>query len=704
MQQDSNRFINRELSWLAFARRVLALAANESLPLLERVRFAGIVGMLHDEFFMKRISGLKRQISKQSSKLSLDGKTPQEEFDACREELQLQASEIASIVEEALLPALESEGAPILAYSSLTKLQKKQLRRYFKESVMPILTPLAVDPEHPFPFVSNLGLNLAIWIDDAEGESEFIRMKVPANRPRWVALPDGSGWTRLEQVIAANLDLLFPGIESHTVHLFRVTRGAEGAPVSDNDHDDMPTREPGSIVRQVSGELKARRFAGAVRLQTDATMPKARRKWLARQIGLDAADVYPTQTLLSLSDLADFRLEGQDQLNFPQHRPRVHPRLKQLADGPESIFEEISRGDLLLHHPYHDFESSVGRFIQSAAVDPNVLAIKLTIYRTSRDSPIVRALAEAARNGKQVAVLVEITARFDEAPNIAWGKYLENEGVHVSYGVERLKTHVKLCLVVREEQGRLKRYAHAGTGNYNARTARLYEDCGLLTSDETLCEEISQVFNSLTSAIPQDGYEQLLVAPTNMRRRFIEMIRREAEHARAGRPSGIVAKMNQLQDPKLIRELYAASQAGVPIELFVRGLCCLRPGVQGFSETIRVVSVVGRFLEHSRLYRFENGGEPIWLLGSADWMKRNLSNRVETIIPVRDPGAVSELEAILEIYRNDNVTAWDGQPDGNYLKRNPGNQTPLPTQERLIERVDGIQEPDPEEGSQSRAS
>jgi polyphosphate kinase len=705
MNPELGQFANRELSWLAFARRVLSMATNAEVPLFERLKFAGIVGMLHDEFFMKRMSGLKRQIAKHSSKLSLDGCTPREEFDACRAELLEQTAEIAELVEQTLLPALKEAGHPIRSYESLTKIQKKQLRRYFSDSVMPILTPLAVDPEHPFPFVSNLGLNLGAWIDDAEGQSEFIRIKLPSNRPRWVPLPDGSGLTRLEQVIAANIDLLFPKIGKHKVHLFRVTRGADGAPTARRPHDDdSPAREPGSIVRQVSGELKARRFAGAVRLQTDTTMSKARRKWLAKQVGVDLEDVYTTSTFLSLSDLADFQVDGDSSLYFTPHKPRRHPRLATLDSTPEAIFEEIAKGDLLLHHPYHDFESSVGRFIESASVDPSVLAIKLTIYRTSSDSPIIRALADAARNGKQVAVLVEITARFDEAPNIAWGKYLENEGVHVSYGVERLKTHVKHCLVVREEEGKLRRYAHVGTGNYNARTARIYEDCGILTANDEICEDISQLFNSLTSAIPQTEYGQLLVAPINMRERFIELIRREAKSAREGRPARICAKMNQLQDPKMIRELYSASRAGVKIELFVRGLCCLCAGVPGLSENIQLTSVVGRFLEHSRIYRFENEGDPLWFLGSADWMKRNLSNRVESVIPVTSPAVCAELEALIDVYRNDNASAWDADADGSYVKRVPKGDAPrYATQEVLIRRAAGEPEPQRQKSRRKRA-
>jgi polyphosphate kinase len=690
-------FLSRELSWLAFARRVLALAESSDTPLLERIKFVGIVGMLHDEFFMKRMSGLKRQIDKQANKIALDGRTPREEFDVCRSELVEQVEALAGLLGHVLRPALQDTGIPILTYDELSKFQQKQMRRYFKTSVMPILTPLAVDPEHPFPFISNLGLNIGVWIEE-EQRSRFIRIKVPANLSRWVALPDGTGFTPLEQVIVANLDVLFPGIRQHEAHLFRVTRGSDGTPADDRDLEDHDAeREPGSIVRQVSSELKARRFAGAVRLQTDASMRKSRRKWLAQQIGAMAGDVYPIDGLLALADLTSFTIANHDDLRYPKHQPRPHPRLARLGTEPNEIFDAISRGDLLLHHPYHDFDTSVGRFIQDAARDPSVLAIKLTIYRTSADSPIVRALAEAARRGKQVAVLVEITARFDEAPNIAWGKYLENEGVHVSYGVEHLKTHVKLCLVVREEDGALRSYAHVGTGNYHGGTARVYEDVGVLTANPTICDDISGVFNTLTSATPHADYEHLLVGPVNMRNHFNELIRREAAHAKAGKPAGICAKMNQLQDPQMIRELYAASKAGVPIDLIVRGLCCLRPGVAGLSETIRVTSVVGRFLEHSRIYRFENDGDPVLLLGSADWMKRNLTNRVETIIPVLDQKVRAEIEDLLGVYGLDNDSAWDCDAEGVYHRRRPQTGTTrVAAQEVFIRRATGKPDPRPE--------
>lgn len=416
-------------------------------------------------------------------------------------------------------------------------------------------------------------------------------------------------------------------------------------------------------------------------------MPIALRGWLQSQLGVSADDVYDSPTLLRLKDLADLPADRPD-LRYPEHRPVVHPRLRTLSTDPSAFFAELKRGDLLLHHPYVGFDSSVLRFLKAAAVDPDVLAIKLTIYRTSKDSPIVRALVDAARRGKQVAVLVEVTARFDEAPNIAWGKYLENEGVHVAYGVERLKTHVKLALVVRQEPDRLRRYAHVGTGNYHPVTAHLYEDVGVLTADADVCDDVAAVFNALTGMTPYGERKRMLLAPDAMRSRFIELVEREAQHAAAGRPCGVDAKMNQLQDAEMIEALYAASAAGVPVRLIVRGLCCLRPGVPGLSERITVSSVVGRFLEHSRIFRFTNGGDPIHFLGSADWMKRNLSRRVETALHVTDDRLKAQLDDILAVYANDNASAWDMGPDGTYHRRRPAPEEPRrAAQDVFIERA-----------------
>ena len=686
-------YFSRELSWLGFARRVLALVEDASLPLLERVKFAGIMGMLHDEFFMKRVGGLKRQIKRGDLERSPDGRTPDEALAACRAEILDQMRVIDQVVGREIRPDLAKAGIPIVDVADLSPAEKLQLGDTFAASILPVLTPLAVDAEHPFPFISNQGLNLAIQIfEPGPSSPRFVRIKVPTNRPRWVPLEAG-GFVPLEQVIAANLDQLFPGAASFRAYLFRVTRGAEGEsdPATD-PHDLDADLVPGSILRHVTSELKARRFAGVVRLKVGHEMPGSMRQWLARQLDVGPDDVYPSRSLLGLSDLLQFKVADRDELRDRPHEPAHHPRLQLPATASRrTIFDQIRKGDVLLHHPYHSFDGSVLRFLQAAAVDPQVLAIKLTIYRTSTDSPIVKTLLEAARRDKQVAVLVEITARFDEAPNMAWGALLEKEGVHVSYGVKKLKTHVKLALVVRSEKGGIRRYAHIGSGNYHTGTARLYEDVGILTCDPAVCDDIGALFNQLTGAVPPSDPRRLILAPVSMRARFTEFIRREAEHARAGRPSGIRAKMNQLQDGAIIRELYLAGRDGVPITLNVRGLCCLRPGVPGLSENIRVFSVVGRFLEHSRIFEFANGGAAEYFIGSSDWMKRNLDRRVESIVPVSDPRLAVELQRILDTYDEDNSSAWDCGPNGVYVRRHPGPGEPRrAAQEAFIELARAI--------------
>jgi polyphosphate kinase len=677
-------FFNRELSWLCFARRVLALVEDRDLPLLERVKFAGIMGMLHDEFFMKRIGGLKLQVKAGGEHRSLDGRTADEELRDCRAEIRSQIASLARVLNEEIRPALVGNRLGILDYRDLTPAQREGVDTYFERSVLPILTPLAVDAEHPFPFISGLGLNLAVRLAMRRQE-RFVRIKVPANRGRWVPVP-GAGWVPLEQVIAANLDHLLPHEKVKSVSFFRVTRGMEAEDRMRRSEEDLSHAAPGSIIGLVTDELKARRFAGVVRLEVAPEMPRAQRDWLAGQLGAATEDVYAPEYVLGLSDLLSFRVDGHPGLRDRPHVPATHPRLKGIEEA-EAFFAEIRRGDLLLHHPYHSFDTSVLRFIELAAADPRVLAIKLTIYRTASESPIVRALADAARAGKQVAVLVEITARFDEAPNIAWGRLLEREGVHVAYGVERLKTHVKLALVVREEADGIRRYVHVGTGNYHTGTARIYEDLGLLSCEPDLAADVASVFNELTGSAKVGTYRRMIVAPEAMRDRFVELIRREAAHAREGRPSGIRAKMNQLQDPTVIRELYRASQAGVEISLNVRGLCCLKPGVAGLSESIRVFSVLGRFLEHGRIYRFENGGAPELFIGSADWMRRNLDHRVETIAPVADPALKAELTAILDVYESDNATAWDLGPDGTWVRRRPPADAPPRASQEVFMRI-----------------
>ncbi|MGD9265709.1 MAG: polyphosphate kinase 1 [Lysobacterales bacterium] len=679
-------YINRELSWLSFARRVLAMAEDPATPLLERVKFAGIMGMLYDEFSMKRIGGLKRKIEKKKIRASSDGLTLQQELEFSRGELREQIGILCGLVED-LRTALAGEGIPVLDYEELDDAQRDHVRSYVRESVLAILTPLAVDVGHPFPFISNLGLNLGLEIRKGPGtKPQFVRIKIPANRPRWVAVP-GGGYVPIEQAIGNNLDLMFSRGTKIRFFTFRVTRGAK-----DNPWDRIPLTDeepdllPGSIIGMVTAELTARKYAGVVRLQVSEDMPEGMRDWLTRQLDADPEDVFTWKGLMHLTDLVKLQPDGYPELRDPVHKPVTHPRLSRLDPlNTGAIFAEIRRGNLLVHLPYHNFNTSILRLLKSAARDPGVLAIKISIYRTSSQSPVIQALIDASRRGKHVVVFVEITARFDEEPNIAWGKVLQDAGVHVVYGMKRLKTHVKLCMVVREEADGIRRYVHVGTGNYHTGTARQYEDLGILSCEPDLSESVAAVFNELTGSITAHDYGKLLVAPHNLRGRFTELIRREAEHSRAGRPCGIRAKMNQLQDPHIIQELYAASQAGVRISLNVRGMCCLRAGVPGLSENIRVFSVLGRFLEHSRIYRFENGGDPEFFIGSADWMRRNLDSRMETVMPVTDPRITDELEHILEVYESDNVTAWDLQADNSYVRREPAaGEKARPSQARFI--------------------
>ena len=685
-------FVNRDLSWLQFARRVLELAQDPEVPLLERVKFAGIVGMLHDEFFMKRMSGLKGKVESGSEALSKGDRLPEETFAVCRKEILSQIAKLARITQNQIRLGLSDAGIAILDHDDLDEDQQREMAEYFAQSVHPILTPLAVDAEHPFPFISNLGINLAVNLLEKKGKKRFVRIKVPSNRDRWVPLSDASGIVPLEQVIAANLDQLFPGAQCD-VTFFRVTRGtrSESNRSRSVDVPDGTELEPGSIIAQVTEELKARRFAGIVRLEVSGDTSKSMQQWLTRRLDIGPDDVYVTKNYLGIHNLLNLRFPASHpELHDPTHEPETHQRLRDATSSPAAIFWEIRKGEILLHHPYHCFGSSVVRFIESAAADPCVLAIKLTVYRTSTDSPIIQALVEAARQGKQVAVLVEITARFDEAPNIAWGRLLEREGAHVSYGVEKLKTHVKAALVVREEDDGIRRYVHVGTGNYHSGNARLYEDLGVLSCDPEISADVAAVFNELTSATPFGDYRKLLVAPHNMRERFVDLIRREAEHGKAGRPCGIRAKMNQLQDTQIIRELYKANEAGVAMSFNVRGLCCLRPGVPGMSENISVYSTLGRFLEHGRVYRFENGGAPELFLGSADWMKRNLNSRVETVMQVTAPELRKELDEILDIYEADNCSAWDMKPDGSYARRKPKKgEEPRPAQQIFMEMAGG---------------
>ena len=678
---DPQYYFNRELSWLEFNNRVLHEATDPRTPLLERLKFMSIFSSNLDEFFMVRVAGLKQQVEAKVSKLTPDGRTPSEQLEAISERLRPMVGEQHKHFEKVLRSQLAQAGIYILDYMDLNQEQRTYLQNYFEEQIFPVLTPLAVDPSHPFPYISNLSLNLAVVVKDPDTAEElFARVKVPKVLPRFVPLPEGlryrkkdqpSVWTGvpLEQVIAHNLESLFPGMNILEYHPFRITRNADLA-VEEDEADDL--------LLAIEQELRKRRVGGSVvRMEIHITMPDTVREMLMREMRLQKIDVYEVDSPLGLGDLMSFMALPLPELKDPPWTPIVPYRLRSSAteDEEEDLFSLICRSDLLVHHPYHSFSATVLRFITQAAHDPGVLAIKMTLYRTSGDSPIVNALISAAENGKQVAVLVELKARFDEENNIVWARKLERAGVHVVYGLVGLKTHTKVVLVVRRQDNHIKRYVHIGTGNYNPKTARLYTDLGLLSCRDDLGADLTDLFNYLTGYSRQRSYRKLLIAPVNLRDRFQSLIHREMENCRQGGTGRIVAKMNSLVDPKIIATLYEASRAGVQIDLIVRGMCCLRPGIPGISENIRVISVVGRFLEHSRIYYFHNQGKEEVYIGSADWMPRNLDRRVEAVVPIEDPEIVKDLQEILAVMLADNRQAWELQPNGSYIQRHPSDGT-----------------------------
>ncbi|MEM1056094.1 MAG: polyphosphate kinase 1 [Bacteroidota bacterium] len=662
---------NRELSWVDFNWRVFAQAFDERTPLLERVRFIAITANNLDEFYRKRIGGLKRQVAAGVRQLSPDGRTPTEQLRLSLEAAVPMQNMLCSTWEQTLRPRLEEEGVVLRDYESLTGRQRQKLASYFLTQIFPILTPLAVDPGHPFPFISNLSLSLAFSLRHPVRDTQhFARLKVPTGRGRFVPVPDEPHhMITLEELIRHNAVALFPGMDVEGVHAFRVTRNAD---VERNEE------EAEDLLSLISEELRERRFADVVRLEVEADMPKRARKLLIKELGLGKEDVIEHDGLLDLAGL--FELANQD---LPEHQylpwePVVPIRLRHREfEDEDDIFAAIREGDILLHHPYESFAASVQRFIEEAAADPHVIAIKMTLYRTSQDSPIVRALIRAAERGKQVAVLVELKARFDEENNIEWAQRLERAGAHVAYGLVGLKTHAKTALVVREEKDRLRTYCHVGTGNYNPKTARLYTDLGLLTCREEIGADLIGLFHHLTGFAPEQFYQTLHVAPRDLRGEFVRLIRREIDHQRLSGTGRIIAKMNALDDTGIIRELYRASRAGVKIDLIIRGHSRLRPGVPGISETIRVTSIIGRFLEHSRIFYFHNDGEPDVLIGSADWMRRNLDDRVEVIARVEDVTAKARLKRTLAFCLEDNRLAWDLGPDGHYTQREPAPGDPI---------------------------
>ncbi len=687
--RDPQYYFNRELSWLEFNNRVLQEAIDPRTPLLERLKFMSIFSSNLDEFFMVRVAGLKQQVAAKVSKLTPDGRTPSEQLKAICKLLRPMVTQQHQHFEKVLRPQLIREGIHLLDYMDLNQEQRTYLQNTFEEQIFPVLTPLAVDPSHPFPYISNLSLNLAVVIKDPEtGEELFARVKVPKVLPRFIPLPEElrqrqkgrpALWTGvpLEQVIAHNLEALFPGMNIQEYHPFRITRNADLA-VEEDEADDL--------LLAIEQELRKRRLGGStVRLEIHTSTPEPVRVTLMRELGLAQKDIYEVESLLGLSDLMCFMELSIAELQDPPWTPVLPPRLRHAeADEEKDFFSVIRNSDVMLHHPYHSFSGTVQRFITTAAHDPNVLAIKMTLYRTSGDSPILSALIAAAENGKQVAVLMELKARFDEENNITWARKLERTGVHVVYGVTGLKTHTKVVLVVRRENNEIRRYVHIGTGNYNPKTARIYTDIGLLSCREDLGADLTDLFNFLTGYSRQRSYRKLMVAPVNLRDRMMFLINREIENCRSGASGRIVAKMNALVDPQLIATLYEASQAGVQIDLIVRGICCLRPGVEGVSDNIRVLSIIGRFLEHSRIFYFHNRGQEEVYIGSADWMPRNLDRRVEAITPVEDPEIAKDLQEIMGIMLADNRQAWDLQPDGRYIQRHPADGTNAQSAQQIL--------------------
>ncbi|HSL58756.1 MAG TPA: RNA degradosome polyphosphate kinase [Acidimicrobiales bacterium] len=676
------RFLNRELSWLDFNTRVLELAEDPTVPVLERAKFLAIFSQNLDEFFQVRVAGLKDQVAAGITSRTPDGRTPAQQLLELRDKVERLVAREESAFLDQVAPALGRAGIRFSDWDDLDADDRKVLDEEFEQRIFPVLTPLAVDPGHPFPYISDLSLNLAVVVRHTDtGERRFARVKVPNLLPRFVVLPDGERFVPLEQVIGAHLGQLFPGMAIDGRYPFRVTRNAD-LTLEEEEADDL--------LAAVEMELRRRRFGRAVRLEIDGSMSDEIRELLVRELELDDDDVFVHRGPLGLGGLWSVHGLDRPELKDPVWTPITQFRLADRDDEPVDFFAELRRGDVLVHHPYSSFATSVEEFIRQASVDPRVLAIKLTLYRTSGDSPIIASLIRAAERGKQVAVLVELKARFDEQANIEWARRLEQAGVHVTYGLLGLKIHTKTALVVRNEDDRIRRYCHVGTGNYNPKTAKLYEDLGLLSSDDDLGADLTQLFNFLTGYAREVPYRKLLLAPHWLRARMLELV--EGEIAAGPEHGRIILKMNSLVDAKLIDALYRASDAGVPIDLVVRGICCLRPGVPGLSDTIRVRSIVGRYLEHSRIYHFANGngpGRPIYYIGSADLMPRNLDRRVEALVPVDDPGLQARLHQVLDVNLADDQHAWHLSPDGAWSRTRgeAGVNTHDRLQELALERA-----------------
>ena len=671
-----DRFLDRELSWIAFNARVLELSQDASIPLLERVRFMGIFASNLDEFFMVRVAGLKRRIAAGVAVPSASGLNPRDVLArSLAESHALMAQQSQTFVAE-MVPALAAEGISLLRWTDLSEEEQKRLSEIYRDRVFPVLTPLAVDPAHPFPYISGLSLNLALVMRNPEtGKDHFARVKVPPIIDRWMEAAPGR-FVPLEDVIAAHLDLLFPGMEVVAHHAFRVTRN-EDLEVEEDDAENL--------LKALEQELLRRRFGPPVRLEVDESIDPGVLDLLVSELGIRDDEVFHLQGPLDLRSLSQVADLDRPELHYEPFLAGTHEHLAEVETAsPADLFRALRKRDVLVHHPYDSFATSVQRFIEQAAADPHVLAIKQTLYRTSGDSPIIDSLVDAARAGKQVLVLVEIKARFDEQANIRWARKLERAGCHVVYGLVGLKTHCKLALVVRDEPDGLRRYAHIGTGNYNPRTARQYEDLGLLTADPDIASDLTILFNNLSGFAQQrSSYRRLLAAPVGLRDGLLERIEQEIEHHRRGRGGEMRFKVNALVDETIIDKLYEASRAGVRIDLVVRGICTLRPGVPGLSENIRVRSVLGRFLEHSRVYWFSGGGTPEAWIGSADLMHRNLDRRVEVLVRVPADEHVTALGELLETMADDDTTSWHLQPDATW-HRHVGE---LEVQTELIKRA-----------------
>jgi polyphosphate kinase len=675
-----DRFLNRELSWLDFNARVLALAEDPDTPLLERAKFLAIFASNLDEFYMVRVAGLKRRLQAGLPVRGGDQIPLRTQLELIGEKTSDLIARHSACFAEEVQSKLGAEGIQLVEWSDLDGEERDRLRTYFREVVFPVLTPLAVDVAHPFPYISSRSLNLAVTVRDPEGGPElFARVKVPNNVPRFVVVENSTRVARflpLEELISTQLGQLFSGMQVVECHLFRVTRNADFEVDEDRDED---------LLQALERELAQRRFGPPVRLEVASTISEQMLETLVHELDMDSHDVIRVPGLLDLSSLWQvYDAVDRPSLKDRPFVPSTHPRFAE-GEVPRSVFATLRDGDVLVHHPYHSFSTSVQRFIEQAAADPNVLAIKQTLYRTSGDSPIVDALVEAAAAGKQVVVLVEVKARFDEQANIGWARTLERAGCHVVYGLVGLKTHCKTALVVRQEGSHIRRYCHIGTGNYHPKTARLYEDFGMLTADPEIGKDVTDLFNVLTGYSRQTAYRRLLVAPHGVRAGIIGRIEREIEHARLGGRGLVQIKVNSLVDEEVTDALYRASRAGVQVDLIIRGMCMLRPGVPGLSENIRVRSILGRFLEHSRIFRFGNNGSTEFWIGSADLMHRNLDRRVEALVQVTDPVARDELDRVITMSMSDECEAFVLQPDGTWIRR----QGEKHLQEALLRRVVG---------------